>query len=593
LAASIATGKPPRVQPRRTFKAGAGLAILSLGLALSLGGCASLRGLGQGAATPEEQETANKGLAYYHYLQAQQMLLAEDEPGAIREYEEALKEDPESARLELELASLYQRQGDVKNALAHVEKALKLDPQQQEAYFLLAGLHVGLNQLDEAIREYEHILVLDPENREARLFLATLYAQQGRFPQAIRTIQEILRLEPKSVVGHYYLGRFYLAINHLPEAKQELNKTLSLDPQFVPAIFDLAAVLEKEKQYTRALAMYHRVLRSQPNNPRAWANIGRLLLILNRYGEAQKAFAAVKGFEQNDPAARFNVGIIFLEQKLPDDAIKEFRPLLANPHFQDRAHYYIALALEEKGDNRGALWEYQLVGREAEQFVLARTRMAYLLYHQGDKERARKILEDLQKLFPDREEVYLTSSFFYEEDGLWDQAIEVLKQGLGKVERPEEIYFRLAMLYDKKQDQNDSILYIKKVLEINPDNPDAQNFLGYTYAEQGINLDEAERLIRAALQAKPDSGQIIDSLGWVYYKKGQLDKALVELERAHRIMPQDGTVTEHLADVYSRLQRHREALRLYRRALGQEDANPGELRKKIDKLEHLLQGSVL
>jgi tetratricopeptide (TPR) repeat protein len=591
LAASIATGQICMVQRRRTFRARAGLAILSLGLALSLSGCASLA-LGPGAASPEDQITP-KGLAYYHYLQAQQMLLTDDEPGAIQDYEEALKQDPGSARLELELASLYQRQGDVKKALAHVEKALKLDPQQQEAYFLLAGLHVGLNQLDEAIREYEHILVLDPENREARLFLATLYAQQGRFPQAIHTIQEILRLEPESVVGHYYLGRFFLATDHLGEAKQELNKTLSLDPQFVPAIFDLAAILEREKQFNRALAMYRRVLRSQPNNPRAWANIGRLLLILNRYGEAQKAFATVKGFEKNDPAARFNVGVIYLEQKLPDDAIKEFRPLLANPRFQDRAHYYIALALEEKGDNRGALREYQLVGRESEQFLLARLRMAYLQYHQGDKERARQILEDLRKMAPDREEIYLTSDYFYEEEGLWDQAIEVLKLGLDKVGHPEEIYFRLAMLYEKKQERNESIIYIKKVLEINPGNPDAQNFLGYTYAEQGVNLDEAERLIRAALQAKPDSGQIIDSLGWVYFKKGQLDKALVELERAHRLMPQDGTVTEHLADVYLRLQRNREALRLYRRALGQEDANPGELRKKIDNLEHLLQGSVL
>ncbi|MGP8050888.1 MAG: tetratricopeptide repeat protein [Desulfobaccales bacterium] len=592
MAISIAIDQTFRAQRRPTFWARAGLAILSLGLALSLSSCASL-GRGPGAASPADQETS-KTLAYYHYLQAQEMLLEENESGAIREYEEALKEDPESARMELELASLYQRQGDVKKALAHVEKALKLDPKQQEAYFLLAGLHVGLNQLDDAIREYEHILVLDPENREARLFLATLYAQQGRFPQAIRTIQEILRLEPDSVVGHYYLGRFFLATDHLDEAKQELNKTLNLDPEFVPAIFDLASILEKEKQFSRALAMYRRVLRSQPSNPRAWANIGRLLLILNRYGEAQKAFTMVKGFEKNDPAARFSVGVIFLEQRLPDDAIKEFRPLLVNPRFQDRAHYYIALALEEKGDNPGALREYQLVGRESEQFLLARLRVAYLEYHQGDKQRARQTLEDLQKLAPNREEVYLTSSYFYEEEGLWDRAIEVLKQGIGKAEHPEEIYFRLAMIYAKKQEPNDSIIYIKKVLEINPNNPDAQNFLGYTYAEQGVNLDEAERLIQAALQAKPDSGQIIDSLGWVYFKKGQLDKALVALERAHRLMPQDGTVTEHLADVYSSLQRQREALRLYRRALGQEDANTGELRKKIDKLEHLLQqGSVL
>ena len=129
------------VQRRRTFRARVGLAILILWLALSLSGCASLA-LRPGDASPENQETSQT-LAYYHYLRAQQMLLAEDEPGAIQEYEEALKEDPESARMELELASLYQRQGDVKKALAHVEKALKLDPRQQEAYFLLAGLRRG------------------------------------------------------------------------------------------------------------------------------------------------------------------------------------------------------------------------------------------------------------------------------------------------------------------------------------------------------------------------------------------------------------------------------------------------------------------
>jgi Flp pilus assembly protein TadD len=211
--------------------------------------------------------------------------------------------------------------------------------------------------------------------------------------------------------------------------------------------------------------------------------------------------------------------------------------------------------------------------------------MAYLLYQQKEKDRAHQILGEIQNLAPNREEVYLTSSYFYEEESLWDRAINVLKEGMGKVENPGEIYFRLAVIYEKKQDRDESIAYIKKVLDLNPDNPDAQNFLGYTYAEQGINLDEAERLIRAALKAKPNSGFIIDSLGWVYFKKGQYEKAVVELERAYHLMPQDGTVAEHLADTYMRLKRLPEALRLYRRATELENSNPTELRKKINELE--------
>ena len=158
------------------------------------------------------------------------------------------------------------------------------------------------------------------------------------------------------------------------------------------------------------------------------------------------------------------------------------------------------------------------------------------------------------------------------------------------MERPQEIHFRLAVLYEKQNNRHESIEQIKKVLELDPNNPDAQNFLGYSYAEEGINLDEAEKLIREALRAKPNSGHIIDSLGWVQYKKGQYAKAVVELERAHRLMPQDGTVAEHLGDAYFQMKRYRDALRIYRRALRLENANTPALRKKITQPETLMKG---
>jgi tetratricopeptide (TPR) repeat protein len=559
---------------------------LCLLLTPALSGCASLRER-PGEAAPGVVPESPKSLAFYHYLKAQHQLLADDLEGAIREYEEALKEDPNSATMELEVAILYQRQGEAKKALAHVEKALKLNPDMQDAYFVLAGLHVGLNQLQEAIQEYERILVMDPDNREARLFLAALYAQQRQFPKAIHAIEEILRLEPKSVVGRYYLGRFYLESDKLAEARQQFHRVLAMDPKFVPAIFDLAVILEKEKQYNRALVMYRRVLRHQPGNARAWANIGRVLLILNRYAEAQRAFRKVKALEKNEPAAQFNIGLICLEQKLPEDAIRELRPLLSNPRYQDRARYYIAMALEEKGDLKAACREYQLVDRTAEQFIPARLRLAYLLYQLGEKERARHLLDDLRKLAPHREEIYLTESYFLEEENLWDRAIKVLEAGVNKVARPAELYYHLAVLFEKTSNREESIKNIKKVLELDPDNPDAQNFLGYTYAEAGIHLDEAEKLIRSALRAKPESGHIIDSLGWVLYKKGEYGKAAEELERAHKIMPNDGTVAEHLGDAYLQQKRYPEALRLFRQAEGLENADVNQLRQKIKKLEQL------
>ena len=109
--------------------------------------------------------------------------------------------------------------------------------------------------------------------------------------------------------------------------------------------------------------------------------------------------------------------------------------------------------------------------------------------------------------------------------------------------------------------------------------------MGYSYAEAGINLDEAERLIREALEAKPNSGHIIDSLGWVYFKKGLYDKALVEIKRAFRKLPTDSTVAEHLGDVYLKQNRYQDALRIYKKAIYLEDADIRRLKHKIEDIE--------
>jgi tetratricopeptide (TPR) repeat protein len=309
---------------------------------------------------------------------------------------------------------------------------------------------------------------------------------------------------------------------------------------------------------------------------------------MHQYDNAERAFRKMKDLEKNDPAVFLNIGLIYLEQKLPESAIRELRPLLEHPQLREKVRHYIALALEEKGDLKAAAREYQLVNRDSEHFIPARLRMAYLLYQQQETAQAHRILEEIRPLAPDREEIYLTLSYFYEKENQVEKALEILKEGLGQVQKPLEIHFRLAVLYDKQKNREESIRHIKQVLELEPANPEAQNFLGYSYAEAGIKLDEAENLIRDALQARPDSAHIIDSLGWVLFKKGQYDKAVAELEKASRLLPQDGTVAEHLGDAYFQQKRYQEALRLYKRATSLENANVPELRKKIEKLENLL-----
>jgi tetratricopeptide (TPR) repeat protein len=94
------------------------------------------------------------------------------------------------------------------------------------------------------------------------------------------------------------------------------------------------------------------------------------------------------------------------------------------------------------------------------------------------------------------------------------------------------------------------VRYLKKVIEINPKHADALNYLGYSYADKGINLEEAHSLITRALELKPDNGYIMDSLGWVYFKSGKYDEALKHLLRAAELVKDDPAVLEHIGDVY-------------------------------------------
>jgi len=156
--------------------------------------------------------------------------------------------------------------------------------------------------------------------------------------------------------------------------------------------------------------------------------------------------------------------------------------------------------------------------------------------------------------------------------------------GIERVPGNTDLHYMLGVILDKTNRFEESIRQMEKVLEIDPQNADALNFIGYTYAERGVNLDEAEKLILQAMDLKPDNGYIIDSLGWVHFRQNKLASALKHLKRALELMPDDPNILEHLGDVYLKTGQAGEALDFYRRAI---KISPDSLilKKKIDELD--------
>jgi tetratricopeptide (TPR) repeat protein len=153
--------------------------------------------------------------------------------------------------------------------------------------------------------------------------------------------------------------------------------------------------------------------------------------------------------------------------------------------------------------------------------------------------------------------------------------------------KSDQAHFQLGATYDESKNRDKMIEQMNIAIELNPQNAAALNYLGYTMAERGARLDEAEKLILRALKLEPNEGAYVDSLGWVYYQKGDYKRAVEQLERAAELINDDPVVIEHLADAYDKLGNVDQALRRYRDVLkrSKEEEQLQRVREKVRLLE--------
>jgi tetratricopeptide (TPR) repeat protein len=179
------------------------------------------------------------------------------------------------------------------------------------------------------------------------------------------------------------------------------------------------------------------------------------------------------------------------------------------------------------------------------------------------------------------------------------EAIGVLRASLAASPRDVDLLYALGTAYDRAGQRDAAVAEMRALLALEPEHAEALNFVGYALAEQGVRLDEAEQLVRRALELRPRSGHVLDSLGWVLFRRGDAARAVEILERADALAGPEPTILEHLGDAYRALARRADAARVYQRALGavsEDDAPSDEARRRSTierKLRELSAGDAL
>jgi len=196
-----------------------------------------------------------------------------------------------------------------------------------------------------------------------------------------------------------------------------------------------------------------------------------------------------------------------------------------------------------------------------------------------------EVLQEAIRKQPDLPATYLYLGMLHEEQKQYEEALKAFDRGLEKNSKDVDLLFRKGVVLDKLERKKEAVEVMRKVLAIEPRNSNALNFVGYSYAEMGVNLVEAKHMIRTALEIEPEDGYIMDSMAWVHYKMGQYKKALEYILEALKRVPQDPVILEHLGDIYLSLGKKNKAAEAYQKSLESQHSEPEKIRQKLEKLQ--------
>ncbi|MBL0712634.1 MAG: tetratricopeptide repeat protein, partial [Desulfosarcina sp.] len=343
--------------------------------------------------------------------------------------------------------------------------------------------------------------------------------------------------------------------------------------------------LKQSGQQDKTIQLYEELLEDNPHNTKA---IFGYSLFLRDIGQPRRSTRVLTeqtaDISQNDLIR--SIFRSYLEPEQYRNAAYLLQRLIAQrPDFND-LHYLLGLSYDGLKEHGRALAQFRAVPPPSRFYRQATIQIAFRHAEDNRNDLAIAYLEKALAQDPENTEFMTYLGSFYEEAERYEDAERYLLKAIEKDPDNERAHFRLGVIYDKMKRKEASIEIMKRVIELNPDHANALNYLGYTYADMGIHLDEAEALVRKALALRPDDGYITDSLGWVFYQKGQYAEALTWLLKASELELNDPIINEHVGDAYLKLNNKAKALEYYRKSLSlrTEDSEREKIRPKIDAL---------
>ncbi len=477
--------------------------------------------------------------------------------------------DPRVARRAAEIA-LHGRNLDM--ALQATRLWVEIDPESSQAHQMMAGLLVSANRLDELQPHVAKLLAQEGENLgDGLMRLNRLFA---RYPdkKAVLTMVEQLT-QPYIGLPEAHFARAQAALN-AAEWRRGIagaDKALDLRPDWDLAVM-LKAQLQRTESPEAAIETLRTYLAGHPQAREVRLQYARNLVGARKFSQARTEFQRLLGDFPGNVDVIYAVAVLSVQLSDWEAAEENFKKLLGKDFAEiDTVRLYLGQIAEERKQFDAALRWYAEVA-PGEQYLAAQLRIAQLLARQGNLDAGRRHLQEVRAAGnADRIQLLLAESQLLRDGGRTQEAYELLAGGLATQPEQSELLYESALLAEKLGRHEAMEASLRKLIRLKPEHAHAYNALGYSFAERNQRLEEAEQLVLKALQLSPDDPFIIDSMGWVLYRKGDNQGALAHLQRAFSIRP-DPEIAAHLGEVLWALGRRDEAKRIWQEAA---KAHPG------------------
>lgn len=504
---------------------------------------------------PRTMPSSSDSRASYHFLLGYQAELDQETELAIKEYQLALQTDPASTYLKARLAVLYFTAGDVPSAVRYADEVAEMPGLDAQMLGQIGGMYAAAGKPDRALRLFNRAIEQEPQRSEHFFAKGLLQANQKQYVEAEDTIRAGIKISPDSAVGYYYLGRIGVEARDFDKATTHFEQAVGLNPAFEPAYVALGSVYEAKQDRDKAIGIYRRYLQGvNPKNRDIRHHLIRLQVSAKQYDEALQELKEMLSEDPSDLDAQLRMGLVYGEQRDYPKAIQQLKQILTVRPAELKVRDYLGYLYEETKDYASAMEAYRYNLTLEPSYFEGHLHLGVLQYRTKQYVEAIQHLREASRLNPKQPEAHIVLGLSHFQVEQYEPSLQAFQEGIRHNPDNADLHFNAGTAYDKLNRFDDVVKSMQTTLALDPHHADAMNYLGYSYAERGVKIEEAIALTKQAVALRPTNGYYVDSLAWAFFKKGMLAEALAEMKRAVALVGDDPVIYEHLGEIYLKQQ---------------------------------------